>query len=120
MKLEIIKNEKNELLERSEIIAEVSEKTIPSKNDIRKNISAKLNVPEEKIIIQQMKTEFGKDKSIVFAKIYDDAKKMQKIEREYMLKRNELKKTEKSNVSNPADETAEEVKEVAEQAIEKE
>ncbi|MDD3083850.1 MAG: hypothetical protein PHP82_02395 [Candidatus ainarchaeum sp.] len=100
MKLTIIKNDKNDLLSRSEVIAEIDEKKIPSREEIRKNLSAKLNTKEEKIIIMKISSKFGQTKNIVQARIYDNEKDLEKNERKYMIKRNTPKKIEKKENNN--------------------
>ncbi len=94
MQLTIIKNDKNELLNRYDIIAEIEEKKIPSKEEIRKHLSAKINTPEEKIVIIKIASEFGKIKNIIHARAYDTEKDLQKNEKKYIIKRNTTKKIE--------------------------
>ena len=44
MDLKVLSKKKNELLNRTEVVAELEEKTIPSKTDIRTKLSALLNL----------------------------------------------------------------------------
>jgi small subunit ribosomal protein S24e len=94
MDLKIIKNERNEAFRRAEILAELKDKKIPSKEEIKKNITAQLNTDKEKVIIESIIKEFGKEKILVTARVYDDINKMKEIESKYLLTRNEEKKKE--------------------------
>jgi ribosomal protein S24E len=87
MKLNITENTRNEVLGRSDITAEY-EGMIPTKVELRKNLSAQINVPEEKIVVRQIKTEFGTQKAIIYAKAYDEEEKMKQIEEKYVITRN--------------------------------
>ena len=57
MDLKILDKKKNELLKRTELTAEMHEKTIPSKQVIREKLSAMLNTPVETIVITQIKSK---------------------------------------------------------------
>jgi len=109
MELNIVENKKNEALKRADIIAEVDEKLIPSRDEIRKNISAQLNIPVERIIIRQVASEFGKHKVVIKAKIYDNAADTQITERKYMNARNVVKDAPKQEVK---EETAKAINDV--------
>jgi ribosomal protein S24E len=137
MELNIITNEKNELLGRSEIVAEVDQKLIPSRDEVTTNLAAQLNVEKSKIIVQKIANDFGKSKKTITAKVYDSEEVMKNVEREYMLKKNETKEapkveakeevaaeavndveTEKSDVAEQATEEAKAEETVAAEAVE--
>ncbi|HDM22512.1 MAG: 30S ribosomal protein S24e [Methanomicrobia archaeon] len=91
MKIEIIEEKENPLLERKEI----KFKVIPEKGgekyeDVREKIAAMLDLDKNKFVIQYMKPQFGKKEYRGFLKIYNDEKTMKEIEEEYILKRNGL------------------------------
>jgi small subunit ribosomal protein S24e len=105
MDLEIKKNERNELLKRSEIIAEAKEKSTPSRNALREKLSALLNAPQERIIVEKVETGFGDKKATVYAKVYDKREQLMKVEQKHMLKRNfreEMEKIEKEKKDKEA------------------
>jgi len=88
MELKIIEDKRNELLKRREITAEVHEKTIPSRQVIRQKISAMIDVPIEKIVVQKMDTQFGSSKAVIYAKAYDDENMLKITERKFVRERN--------------------------------
>ena len=94
MELKITQNKRNEVLKRSEIIAEVMQKEVPSKIEITKVLTAQLNTKPEIVIIKKIDSKYGQQKVIIDANVYDKEEEMNKIERNYMLKRNETKKEE--------------------------
>ena len=95
MDLKILDKKKNELLKRTEVVAEMHEKTIPSKQLIREKLSALLNTPVETIAITQVKSKFGSAKAKVYVRTYATAEDLKKTEPKYIVKRNfgEGKKT---------------------------
>ena len=117
MELKITKNEKNEVLGRAEIIAEVTQNTVPSRDEVTKNLAAQLSTSEDKIIVAKVENVFGKNMIMVEAKAYDDVDKMKEVEKAYMLKRNEAKEAPATEETAEAVNEAEtETNEVAEQA----
>jgi len=117
MELKIIKNEKNEVLGRSEITAEVNQETIPSREEVTTNLAAQLSVSKDKIIVHKIANDFGKSTKTISAKIYDTIENMNKVERNYMLKRNESKAAPKEE-EKAVDEVKTENNEIAQQAVE--
>jgi ribosomal protein S24E len=94
MNLKIIKNDRNELFKRQEVVAEVDEEKTCSRKDIKKNLAAKLNTSEEKTIIAKISGSFGTKKNIITARIYDDLKDLEINEKKHMKKRNQITKEE--------------------------
>lgn len=88
MEVKIKEKKRNELLKRNEVIAEVEEKTIPSKQQIREKIAALTNSKPEAMVIQQIKSNFGSPKAQIIARIYDTEEEMKKSERKYVRERN--------------------------------
>ena len=105
MDLKIISKKKNELLKRTELTAEMQEKTIPSKQMVRDKLSALLNVPAETIAIQKIKTNFGSSFAKVYARTYVDAQALKDTEVDYIKVRNfgkEKKEGEEAQADAPA------------------
>ncbi|MFA6065405.1 MAG: 30S ribosomal protein S24e [archaeon] len=96
MDLKILDKKKNELLKRTEVTADMHEKTIPSKQLIREKLSALLNTAVETIAITQVKSKFGSAKAKVYARVYSSVADLKKTEPKYIIKRNfgEEKKAE--------------------------
>jgi len=99
MEVKIIQKTKNELLHRNEVVAEVHEKTIPSKQQIRDKLSALLNVKAETIAITKMESKFGSSKTKIMARAYDTPEELKKREVEYVRVRN-YGKEKKEEVAN--------------------
>jgi len=102
MEMKIVQDTKNEVLNRREIIAEVTDKKVPSKDEVRKKLSALAEVDAKSLIIQKIDSEFGNPKMRVLANAYSDEKSMKNVEREYFLKRN----FKEVKVEAPTEETA--------------
>jgi len=78
--MNILKQKDNKLLKREEIIAEVTENSIPSKVNIAKKIGEKLKKPEENVVIEKISTQFGNHTFKIFAKVYDSKESKEKYE----------------------------------------
>jgi len=103
MEIEIDSKKNNPLFNRTEIrftIHHVGEGT-PNREIIRSELSEKLNAKKENIIINNINSSFGIQKSTGYAKIYTSLKESDNPERKHILKRNkiagkkEIKKEEK-------------------------
>lgn len=82
MDLNITKQEKQPLLLRTEIIAEITfEGKTPSRYDLVKMISKKLKIKPELTLVKHIYTEFGSQKANVEAYTYEDAKVMGVLEK---------------------------------------
>jgi len=88
MEVKIISKSKNVLLHRNEVVAEVNEKTIPSKTQLRDKLSALLNAPIETIIIEKVESKFGSPQAKIYARQYDTVEHLKSIESEYVKTRN--------------------------------
>ena len=85
MELEIISTEENRPLNRKKVRFKSRNR---KRGDIRSDIAKALKVPETNIVIDNMKTQFGKDEVMGYAKIYGDQESMREIEREHIITRN--------------------------------
>lgn len=89
MDIRILKDKKNELLNRRELDFAVKyEGPTPSRNDVRNKLAAMLNAPTDLLVIQRIKTEYGMQEGKGYAKLYEDADRMKAVELEHVLKRN--------------------------------
>ncbi len=96
MNIDIIGENGNKLLHRTEITARItSEGGTPTRKDVIKLIAAKKNVPEKLVIVDSIKQEYGKGVSRAFIKIYESESALKQIEPEYMIKRHEEKEEKK-------------------------
>jgi len=96
MELKITDTKQNNILNRREITAEVQEKTIPSRQQVREKMSAMLNTKPEEIAVVKTQTQFGSPKAIIFARVYASNEALRKTEPKYVRERNfgKEKKTE--------------------------
>lgn len=92
MQIEIIDKKENKLLGREE----VSFKTIhekeptPKRDIIREKLAEMLNTKKENVVIDFLKSEFGKNSTFGYAKVYNSIEDAKKLEREHILVRNKL------------------------------
>jgi len=90
MKIDSKRN--NPLLNRTEVhftIQHQGEKT-PNREIIRSELAEKLNVKKENIIINDIQSSSGIQKSIGYVKIYSSVKIAEEMERKHILKRNKI------------------------------
>ncbi|UCE44734.1 MAG: 30S ribosomal protein S24e [Methanobacteriota archaeon] len=93
MDMEIISKDENKLLERIEIRfkATHAEEGTPQREDVRDKIATLLKVPKERVIVDSMRSEFGRMETVGYAKVYNTKEAAVKYEREHILVRNKLK-----------------------------
>jgi small subunit ribosomal protein S24e len=95
MNLDIVNEKENNLLHRTEINARITfEKETPSRAEIVKLISAKKNVPENLVVVTNIRQEYGLRVAHADVRIYDSESAMKQIEKEYMIKRHQPPKKE--------------------------
>ena len=114
MEIEIDSKRNNPLLNRTEVhftIQHENEKT-PNREIIRSELAEKLNAKKENIIIDNIHSSFGIQKSVGYAKIYPSVKKAEELERKHILKRNKIAgKKEKKEGKEKTEEKTETVEE---------
>jgi len=96
MKIEVIEEKENKLLNRKEIKATITgfEKT-PKREEVRSQLAAKLGADEKKLLLDEIKQEYGKKQATAYVKVYENEEGLQKYEPKYKIKRNSLLKKEK-------------------------
>ena len=120
MEIEIDSKKNNPLLNRTEVhftIQHEGEKT-PNREIIRSELAEKLNAKKENIIINDIQSSSGIQKSIGYAKIYSSVKKAEEMERKHILKRNKISGKKEKKEGEKA-ETAEEPPKEEEKPAEK-
>ncbi|NYT19484.1 MAG: 30S ribosomal protein S24e [Methanosarcinales archaeon] len=109
MDINITEDKNNALLNRREVRFDATfDGATPSRLDVKNRLAAMLNVPLELVILQKFDNSYGVSAAEGYAKIYEDADRMKVVEKEYVLKRNELPEPEVVE-----DEASEEVAEEA-------
>lgn len=78
--MEILKQTKNSLLHREEVVITLEQTVTPSKQEVTKMLSEKLKKPEENIVIEKVGSKFGSQTFTISAKVYDDVKSKDKYE----------------------------------------
>ncbi|MCS7143904.1 MAG: 30S ribosomal protein S24e [Archaeoglobaceae archaeon] len=79
----------NPLLKRKEMHLRIgfNGKT-PSRTEIREKIAGLMNAELNRVVLDYIKTEFGKREARVYAKIYDSPEALKAIEERHILERN--------------------------------
>jgi small subunit ribosomal protein S24e len=88
MDFEFIRDERNELLNRRELgFVLTFEGPTPSRRDILGKLCALQNVDETLVVLDSLKTKFGKQELVGDARIYDDEETKLRLEPEHLQKR---------------------------------
>ena len=93
MKVEIEGKKDNLLLERLEVNFRVDHEggATPTREEVRDQLAKALKVEKSTIIVDEIRTEFGKQISSGYAKVYRSVESAKKLERDHLLVRNALK-----------------------------
>jgi small subunit ribosomal protein S24e len=93
MEIEIVSKKENQLLERTEVMfkATHSKEGTPQRDAVRDKIASLLKVPKDRVVVDSMKSEFGRMETVGYAKAYKSKEAAMKFEREHILIRNKLK-----------------------------
>lgn len=97
MDIEITEKKNNPLFNRTEVHFTINHEGegTPNREIIRSEIADKLNVKKENIIINNITSSFGIQKSRGYAKIYSSPKNIENLERKYILNRDKITQKEK-------------------------
>ncbi|MCK4458770.1 MAG: 30S ribosomal protein S24e [Methanosarcinales archaeon] len=94
MKIEIIKDEKNVLLNRRDIAFNIiPEGTTASRENVKNMLVALLDTKPELTVLDRMKMRYGTQDILGYARLYDDLQQLQVIEPDYMIARNAAKES---------------------------
>ncbi|UCE80342.1 MAG: 30S ribosomal protein S24e [Methanobacteriota archaeon] len=93
MDLEIVSKDENQLLDRTEVRfkATHADEGTPQRDAVREKLASLLKVPKERVVVDSMRSEFGKMETLGYAKVYKTKEAAVKYEREHILVRNKLK-----------------------------
>lgn len=92
MEFEITRDMRNEVLNRRELAFTLTfDGPTPSRKSIQDKLAAMLNKNESLLVLDSLKTRFGKMEVTGHARIYDDEESKKTTERGYLLKRGEPK-----------------------------
>lgn len=91
MDIQVIEDKENPLLKRREVIFKVDhDGPTPSRDSVIERLAATMNSMPRLVIVDNMKTEFGKRETIGYAKIYEDEDRAREVERDHILERSRL------------------------------
>ncbi|QGN08093.1 30S ribosomal protein S24e [Halorhabdus sp. CBA1104] len=91
MDIEIIEEEDNPMLHRTDVRFEVvHEEATPSRLSVRDSLAAMLNKDAEEVVVHELNTKYGMRKTVGYAKVYDDPEFAREVEQEHMLERNKI------------------------------
>jgi small subunit ribosomal protein S24e len=91
MDIEITQEEKNDLLNRTEVhFSIVHDGETPARLAVRDSLAAKLGKGSDEVVVHQMDTKFGMNETLGHAKVYESPEDAREIEEEYMLERNKI------------------------------
>ena len=110
MELEILDKRENPLLDRIEVdfVIQHANKSTPKRNAIRDMLSKELKVTKERVVVDNMRSDFGRGQTKGYAKVYSKKEVVVQIEREHLLKRNHLiGEPPKEKKEKPVEEKAE-------------
>ncbi len=110
MEITIVEDKKNPLLKRREIKFKINHDTeTPKRNDVKTKLAAMLNAKQELVVIERMKSEFGKRETLGYVKIYASGEHLKRIERPHIVERNAPKVVEEA-VKEESKKAPEEIK----------
>ncbi|MEW5760219.1 MAG: 30S ribosomal protein S24e [Candidatus Thermoplasmatota archaeon] len=92
MEIEILDKKENLLLKRAEIKFKVthSPEATPNRDKIRESIASLINTKKENIVLDRIKSSFGKPETIGYAKVYEKKEEAISIESKAKLYKNKL------------------------------
>ncbi|MFB6111606.1 MAG: 30S ribosomal protein S24e [Halobacteriaceae archaeon] len=91
MDIEILEEEPNSLLHRTDVRFRVShDDATPDRLQIRDSLAAQLDRDSDEVVVRELETKFGMRKTVGHAKVYDTPADAAEIEQEYMLNRNKI------------------------------
>lgn len=92
MEFEITRDVRNEVLNRREVEFTLTfDGPTPSRKSIQEKLAAMLNKDENLLVLDSLKTQFGRMRVTGNARIYDDEVSKKSTEKDHLLKRGELK-----------------------------
>ena len=95
MQIEVIKEQHNALLDRKELQIKIKHPAAtPARIEVKNKVAADLKVEPDRVIVDNMKTAFGKKETIAYIKVYESTEVASQIEKEHILKRNRPSTTE--------------------------
>ena len=92
IEVEIEEEKENKLLKRRDMTVRVYHEAdpTPTRATIKDRIADLVGTSKDNVIIENIKSEFGKEETKVNVRVYDNKEDAQKYERDYVLERNKI------------------------------
>lgn len=92
MEVEVVEQQENKLLNRVEVRFTVrhDEGGTPTRQAVREALQAALKVKDRPLVVDHIKTSFGKREAQGYAKVYESLEAAARVERRHVLQRNGL------------------------------
>ncbi len=87
MAIEIVKDEENVLLNRRDIVFKTEEIGM-SRKSAKNTLVALLDTDPKLLILDRMKSQYGRQDILGYARLYDNEQNLRRIEPDYMIARN--------------------------------
>ncbi len=95
MDIQVIEERNNPLLNRREVVFKIMhDEATPSRKSVVDRLAATMNSKVGLVIVDNLKTDFGKRETIGYAKIYETAERAKEVERPHIMERNTFTKPE--------------------------
>lgn len=96
MEVDIVHEEENPMLHRSDLRFEVvHDDATPSRLSVRDSLAAKLNKDSAEVVVHELDTKFGMRKTVGYAKVYESPEYARDVEQDHMLERNKIRAEER-------------------------
>jgi small subunit ribosomal protein S24e len=105
MDIEIIDEEENPMLHRTDVRFELThDEATPSRLSVRDSLAAMLNKDSAEVVVHELDTKFGMRRTVGYAKVYETPDDAREVEQDYVLERNKISPDEESEADAEAEE----------------
>jgi len=89
MEIKVIEEKENPILNRREVkFVVLHDGPTPSRKSVIDKIAATMNSKVGQVMVDSLKSEFGKRETVGYAKIYETEERAKEVERAYVITRN--------------------------------
>lgn len=105
MEIEVQSKEENRLLHRLEVrfVLTYPEGPTPPRDTVRSELAKVLKAANQPLVIDHVRTEFGKREARGYAKVYDSLEDAARVERKHVLRRNGLLQEGGASTATPTE-----------------
>src|SRR5512137_2189484 len=95
--IQVIEAKNNTILNRRELVFKViHDESTPSRKSVVERLAATLNSKPGLVLVDGLRTEFGKRETFGYAKIYESAERAKQVERPHIMERNTFTKPDET------------------------